>query len=139
MNKGQNNNQKAAFIGSTVNVFGEKLWEVTDDVAIAMKAANTDAKPLAEGSDAIRAVKAPGLYYQSSQYGLQLVCVFSAGKDAKWGYAGIVRDSEGDLRIDEEHTYDVHNVVAKRSFTLKGETTPLFNAGFATTKAYPAS
>ena len=130
----------AAFIGATVNVFGEKLWTKTADVAIAMKCANTDAKPLAEGSDAIRALKQPGLYYQNGQYGLQLVTVFGEGK---WGYASIARDKDGEQMIDDEHTYDVQNVKALREFKLKNESTGemevLFTAGFETTKAYPAS
>jgi hypothetical protein len=129
----------AAFIGQTVRVFGEKLWEHMEDVCLATKCGNTDAKPLASGSDAIKALKEPGLYYQQSDYGLQLVCLFKAGKDAKWGYASIAKDKEGDPMIDEEHVYDVANVKAVRSFTLKGETTPLFLEGFTTTKAYPAS
>lgn len=129
------------FLQRTVNTFGEKLWEKTADVAIAMKAMNTDKKPLDAGSDAIRSLKKPGLYYQMSQYGLQLVCVYG---DGSWGYAGLAKDKDGDDIIDEEHTYNVQNVQAKRRFVIPGVKDEdgkevAIPAGFETTKAFAAS
>ncbi len=134
------------FLQKTANTFGEKLWEEIGDVAISLKAMNTDAKPLAPGSDAVRALKKPGLYYQNGTFGLQLVCVYG---DGSWGYAGLAKDKDGDDIIDDKHTYDIKNVRAKRNYPIKdsagnavldSEGKPVvIPMGFETTKAYVAS
>ena len=134
----KNNVATVNFLQRAINTFGDKLWEVTGDVALAVKCANTDDTALdgGMGAEEIRKLAAPALYYMQGQYGLQLLLAYG---DNTWGYAGLARDKDGDPIIDDEHTYDVKNVKARREFEIPDGDGAKIALGFETTKAFAVS
>lgn len=109
------------------------LWEAVKTICTAQRCANTVETALGEKPD-FRALTAPAMYYQNSTFGLQLVIKYAGGEV---GFVHLMHDKDGDPIVDENDTYTVKDVRAKRSFDLDGET--IIEAGDELTKAYAVS
>ena len=111
------------------------LWERVLVLTQRAKATNTDESPLPCDAK-LRDLQGPCLYYQRSKCGgLHLVLKY---KEQGWAWVSMMHDLDGDELVDDDHIYDIYDVVAKRNFEVLG-TDMVIEHGFKMTKAYPAS